>query len=157
MNEFKPKIIGFLCNFCSYAAADGAGSQRLHLPEGFRAVRVMCSGRVEPAWVLRALREGADGVVILGCHPGDCHYLEGNFQARKRFQVLSRVLSGLGVEKERVRLVWVSATEATKLEKILQEVCADLKSLGPFPGKGLKAGKRKEAENDGKTTGCPRD
>ncbi|MDD5225108.1 MAG: hydrogenase iron-sulfur subunit [bacterium] len=157
MTEFEPKIIGFLCNFCSYAAADGAGSQRLHLPEGFRVVRVMCSGRVEPAWVLQALREGADGVVILGCHPGDCHYREGNFQARKRFQILSRLLSDLGVEKERVRLVWVSATEAARLEKVLQEVRADLKLLGPFTRKGLKAGQRKEAEHGGKTTGCPRD
>jgi F420-non-reducing hydrogenase iron-sulfur subunit len=111
MDEFEPKIIGFLCNWCSYSGADAAGSARKTYPPNVRIVRLMCSGRVDPQFVLKAFQSGADGVMILGCHPGDCHYKEGNYKALRRFHLLRRVLNQLGIEGERLRIDWVSAKE----------------------------------------------
>ena len=113
--QFEPVIVGFLCNWCSYRAADLAGTARLHYAPNMRPIRVMCSGRIDPTFVLKALREGADGVMIAGCHPGECHYAEGNLKALRRFSLLRRTLKQLGVEEERVQLVWASASEGVIL------------------------------------------
>ncbi len=130
--SFEPKIVGILCKWCSYAGADLAGtSRKKHLPN-VRIVRVMCSGRVEPMFVLKALEKGADGVLILGCHPGDCHYQEGNYKTLRRFTLLKKVLAQLGVEDERVRLEWVSASEADRYTKIVDEMTEQVRELGPF-------------------------
>ena len=130
--SFEPKIVGILCKWCSYAGADLAGtSRKKHLPN-VRIVRVMCSGRVEPMFVLKALEKGADGVLILGCHPGDCHYQEGNYKTLRRFALLKKMLAQLGVEDERVRLEWVSASEADRYAKIVDDMTEQVRKLGPF-------------------------
>ncbi|OGO11803.1 MAG: methyl-viologen-reducing hydrogenase subunit delta, partial [Chloroflexi bacterium RBG_13_68_17] len=112
---FEPKIIGFLCNWCSYRAADLAGTSRLKYAPNVRSLRVMCSGRVDPTFVLKALSQGADGVMIAGCHPGECHYIEQNYKTMRRFAMLRHTLRALGIEDERVRLQWASAAEGTVL------------------------------------------
>ncbi|HEY3450589.1 MAG TPA: hydrogenase iron-sulfur subunit [Myxococcales bacterium] len=129
--SFEPRIIGFLCNWCSYAGADGAGSSRTQYPPNLLSVRVMCSARVEPAFVLEALAGGADGVLICGCHPGDCHYLEGNHKALRRHRLLLRLLAPLGIEPERVRLEWVSASEGARFAQLVAEFTQALRKLGP--------------------------
>ena len=130
--SFEPKIVGILCKWCSYAGADLAGtSRKKHLPN-VRIVRVMCSGREEPMFVLKALEKGADGVLILGCHPGDCHYQEGNYKTLRRFALLKKMLAQLGVEDERVRLEWVSASEADRYAKIVDDMTEQVRKLGPF-------------------------
>jgi len=133
MIGFEPKIIGFLCNWCSYEGADAAGRARKAYPAGLRVVRVMCSGRVDPQFILEAFKEGADGVMILGCHPGDCHYKEGNLQTLKRYYVLKRVLSTLGIEEDRLRLDWISAGEGDKFVQVVSEMTERMRQLGPLP------------------------
>lgn len=130
--NFEPKIVGFLCNWCSYAAADLAGTSRMKYPPNVRIIRVMCSGRVDPAFILKAFAYGADGVLICGCHPGDCHYLEGNYKAARRIPLLKRALKQLGIEEERIQLEWVSASEGARFATIVKEMTDKLKELGPL-------------------------
>jgi F420-non-reducing hydrogenase iron-sulfur subunit len=130
--NYEPVIVGFLCNWCSYRAADLAGTARLHYAPNLRPIRVMCSGRVEPDLVLKALREGADGVLIAGCHPGECHYIEGNLKALRRFTMLKRLLKQFGVEEERVQIVWASASEGALLAQTVDRMTEQLRSLGPL-------------------------
>ncbi|RLG91911.1 methyl-viologen-reducing hydrogenase subunit delta [Candidatus Bathyarchaeota archaeon] len=138
--EFEPKIIGFLCNWCSYAGADLAGVSRIQYPPNIRIIRVMCSGRVDPAFVLEAFKNGADGVLVAGCHPPhDCHYISGNLKALRRITLLKRMLKELGIEPERLRLEWVSASEGDKFATIIKEMVEEIKKLGPNP---LKVGGR---------------
>lgn len=130
--QYEPVFVGFLCNWCSYRAADLAGTSRLHYAPNMRVIRVMCSGRVDPQFVLKALKEGADGVMIAGCHPGECHYVEGNIKAQRRFILLKHVLRQLGVEEERVQLVWASASEGTILAEAVDRMTEQLRALGPL-------------------------
>lgn len=132
MENFEPRIIGFLCNWCSYAGADLAGVSRLQYPANLRVVRVMCSGRVDPTFVFKALSEGADGVLIAGCHPGDCHYTEGNYNTLKRFPLMMQMLEQFGVERDRVRLEWISAAEGAVFAEVVREFTETVRSLGPF-------------------------
>jgi F420-non-reducing hydrogenase iron-sulfur subunit len=133
MQDFEPKILAFCCNWCSYAGADLAGISRLQYPPNIRIIRVMCSGMVHPNLVIDALTKGADGVLICGCHPGDCHYMEGNLRAEKRAEAIRLMVEDFGLEPERFRLEWVSASEASKFAKICQEMTDVLKKLGPSP------------------------
>ena len=134
MKDFEPRIVGFLCHWCSYEGADSAGkAQREYPAHLLRVVRVMCSGRIDPQFVMQAFSEGADGVLILGCHPGDCHYKEGNYKTLRRHVVLKGVLKEFGIEEERLRLDWVSAGEGEKFARIVSEMVEDLKRLGPLP------------------------
>jgi F420-non-reducing hydrogenase iron-sulfur subunit len=129
--DFEPRIIGFLCNWCSYAGADAAGVSRFKYQPNIRIVRVMCSGRVSPELVMRAFREGADGVLVLGCHIGDCHYVSGNHRTAKRIPVLRRILEYIGIEPERLRLDWVSAAEAPEFQQVVNEFTETIRGLGP--------------------------
>ena len=134
MTEFKPRIVGFLCNWCSYAGADLAGVSRFQYPPNLRVVRVMCSGRVHPAFILEAFRDGADGVLVAGCHPpNDCHYISGNLKAQRRVALLKRLMSQLGLEPERLRLEWISAAEGDKFARVIREMVDDLRRIGPSP------------------------
>jgi F420-non-reducing hydrogenase iron-sulfur subunit len=135
--EWKPRIVAFFCNWCTYTAADLAGVSRLKYAANARVIRLMCSGRVDPQFILDALAKGADGVLIGGCHPGDCHYVEGNYKMLRRFQLLSRMLEDLGIEKERVRLDWISAAEGEKVKVVINEMTEQIRKLGPLgmPGK----------------------
>lgn len=130
--EFEPNIIGFLCNWCSYAGADLAGTSRIQYPPNLKVIRVMCSGRVNPIFIINALQQGADGVLIGGCHPGDCHYERGNYLARRRIAILKRLLEYAGIDERRVRMTWVSAAEGNKFAEVVREVTDDIKSLGPM-------------------------
>ena len=132
MSQFEPKIVGFLCNWCSYAGADSAGNRKMTYPAAFEVVRIMCSGRADPQLVLKAFAEGADGVAIFGCHPGDCHYKEGNYKALARYQLLRRLLPDLGIPAERLRLEWISASEAGRFVDVVNEFYASLKAMGPL-------------------------
>jgi F420-non-reducing hydrogenase iron-sulfur subunit len=129
---FEPKIIAFLCNWCSYRAADLAGTSRIKYPPNMRMIRVMCSGRVDPTFVLKAFALGADGVMIAGCHPGECHYLEQNYKAMRRFAMLHHTLRMLGVEEKRVRLQWASAAEGAQLARAIREMTEEVRALGPL-------------------------
>jgi len=131
MDNFEPKIVAFCCNWCSYAGADLAGTSRMQYPSAIRIIRVMCSGRVSPFFILKALSVGADGVLILGCHPGDCHYIEGNYKTMRRFPLLKKLLKQLGIEEERVRLEWVSASEGAKFAEVTSNFTQAIKNLGP--------------------------
>jgi len=131
MAEFEPRIIGFLCNWCSYAGADLAGTSRKKYPPNMRVIRVMCSGRVPPELIIRALANGLDGVMVLGCHPGECHYSEGNYLTRRRAHVLKRLLDYIGIEPERFQLRWVSAAEGAKFSAVVKETTDKIKALGP--------------------------
>ncbi len=133
MGDFEPKIVGFLCNWCSYTGADLAGTSRIQYPPNIRAIRVMCSSSVDPIYVVRALMEGADGVLIGGCHPGDCHYINGNYKARRRVVLLKNILETLGMEEERVWIRWVSASEGQKFADTVAEMVDTIKKLGPNP------------------------
>jgi F420-non-reducing hydrogenase iron-sulfur subunit len=134
MTEFEPKIVGFLCNWCSYAGADLAGVSRFQYPPNLRVIRVMCSGRVHPAHVLEAFRDGADGVLVAGCHPpNDCHYISGNLKAQRRVALLKKLMAQLGLEPERLRLEWISAAEGDKFARVIREMVSDLRKLGPSP------------------------
>jgi F420-non-reducing hydrogenase iron-sulfur subunit len=128
----EPTILAFVCNWCTYLAADLAGTSRMTYSPNVRLVRVMCSGRVDPQFVLSAFRWGADGVLIGGCHPGDCHYQEGNYKALRRFTLLKKLAAEMGIEEERLRLEWISASEADKLKKVVDEMVDDLRRLGPL-------------------------
>ncbi|MFH1413254.1 MAG: hydrogenase iron-sulfur subunit [Candidatus Omnitrophota bacterium] len=132
MSEFEPKIVGFLCNWCSYEGADSAGKAQKEYPANLRVVRVMCSGRIDPQFIIEAFKDGADGVLVLGCHPGDCHYKEGNYKALRRFKLLKKVVAKLGIEEDRLRLDWVSASEGDKLVAIVTDMVGKVKSLGPL-------------------------
>ena len=133
--EFEPTIIAFCCNWCSYAGADLAGVSRLQYPPNLRIVRVMCSGMVHPNLVIDALTKGADGVLICGCHPGDCHYLEGNLKAENRKEAIELMLEDFGLEYERFRLEWVSASEGPRFAELATEMTTTLRELGPSPYK----------------------
>lgn len=130
--DFEPRIVGFLCNWCSYAGADKAGGAQTPYPPNVDVVRVMCSGRVDPQFVLQAFQEGADGVVILACHPGDCHYKEGNYRAAQRHRLLLRVLRQFGIKPERCRFDYVSAGEGEKFVRVITETVQTVKGLGPL-------------------------
>jgi F420-non-reducing hydrogenase iron-sulfur subunit len=130
--QFEPKIVGFLCKWCSYAGADLAGTSRIKYPPNINAIRVNCSGRVDPSLVLKALASGADGVLIAGCHPGDCHYTNGNIKTLRRFKLLQKMLDQFGIEPQRVRLEWVSASEGDRYAKIVRSMTEEVRSLGPL-------------------------
>jgi len=132
-NGFEPKIVAFTCNWCSYAAADLAGTSRIHYPPNVRTVRVMCSGMVDPIFVLRALETGFDGVLIAGCHFGDCHYVSGNVKAQDRVESLRKLLYTLGLEEERLKLEWISAAEGGIFAETIEKYVDRLKELGPSP------------------------
>ena len=133
---FEPKIVGFFCNWCSYRAADGAGTARIKHSPNVRIIRLMCSGRVDPTFVMKALALGADGVLVAGCHPGECHYLRQNYKTIRRFTMLKHTLGALGIDEQRVRLVWASAGEAAHLAKEIDRMVEDIRMLGPlhWPG-----------------------
>jgi F420-non-reducing hydrogenase iron-sulfur subunit len=132
-NGFEPLLIGFCCNWCSYAGADLAGVSRLQYPPNLRIIRVMCSGMVHPNQVMDALTKGADGVLVCGCHPGDCHYQEGNLKAEARADAIKLMLQDFGIEEDRFRLEWVSASEGPRFAQVVTEMTEKLKELGPSP------------------------
>ena len=132
--QFEPRIIGFLCNWCSYAGADLAGVSRIQYPPNIRIIRVMCSGRIDPIFVLEAFKDGADGVLVAGCHlPSDCHYISGNFKALRRISLLKDVLKEFGIEPERLRLEWISASEGDKFAAVVRDMTEQVRKLGPIP------------------------
>lgn len=133
MNEFEPRIAAFTCNWCSYAAADLAGTSRIHYPPNVRIIRVMCSGMIDPIYVLRAFEAGFDGVLLAGCHIGDCHYISGNLRAEERTAQLRRLIHTLGLEDERLRLEWISGAEGGRFAETVKGYVAQLKQLGPSP------------------------
>jgi len=130
--QFEPTIIGFTCNWCSYRAADLAGTARVKYPPNIRLIRMMCSGRLDPTFVLKALSSGADGVLITGCHPGECHYMEQNYKAQRRFLLLRRMLAQMGIEPNRVKLVWASAAEGVQLAEAITKMTEEIRQLGPL-------------------------
>ncbi|MBU1473155.1 MAG: hydrogenase iron-sulfur subunit [Bacteroidetes bacterium] len=132
-NDFEPKIIAFCCNWCSYAGADLAGVSRLQYPTNVRIIRVMCSNMVHPNLVIDALTKGIDGVIMCGCHIGDCHYIDGNKSAEKRANAITLMLEDFGIESERFRLEWISASEAPKFAQVMKDVVDTIKKLGPSP------------------------
>ncbi len=129
---FEPRIVGFLCNWCSYQGADMAGTARIKYATNVHIVRVNCSGRVDPSFIFKAFREGADGVIVAGCHPGDCHYTSGNFKTFRRMPLVERMLAEIGIEKERFRLEWVSAAEGAKWAQVVSEMTEQVRQLGPL-------------------------
>ena len=131
-DTFEPVIIGFTCNWCSYRAADLAGTSRTKYPPNVRLIRLMCSGRLDPTFVFKALANGADGVMITGCHPGECHYLEQNYKALRRFQLMRRTLKGFGVDPGRIKLVWASAAEGAKFAHEVTNFVEEIRALGPL-------------------------
>ncbi|MBU4174909.1 MAG: hydrogenase iron-sulfur subunit [Actinobacteria bacterium] len=130
--EFEPNIVAFLCNWCSYAGADLAGTSRLKYPPNVKAIRVMCSARVNPLFIVNALQQGADGVLISGCWPGDCHYIEGNYFARRRFMLMHKLLEHAGVDPRRINMSWVSASEGAKYKEVVEETVERVKAAGPM-------------------------
>jgi F420-non-reducing hydrogenase iron-sulfur subunit len=130
--RFEPKIVGFLCRWCAYTGADLAGLSRINYPPNVTPIRVNCSGRIDPTLVLKALAAGADGVLIAGCHPGDCHYINGNVKTIRRFKLLRNLLDEFGIEKERVRLEWVSASEGGRYASIVESMTEEIRTLGPL-------------------------
>ncbi|MCJ7621457.1 MAG: hydrogenase iron-sulfur subunit [Anaerolineae bacterium] len=133
MEDFEPRIVAFLCNWCAYTGADLAGTSRLQYPPNVRSIRVMCTGGVDPMYVIKALLEGADGVLIGGCHPGDCHYQSGNLKARRRMVILRSILEELGLDPDRVWLRWISASEGKLFADTIVEMVQALKEKGPSP------------------------
>jgi F420-non-reducing hydrogenase iron-sulfur subunit len=131
-DTFEPKIVGFLCNWCSYRAADLAGTSRIKYEPNVRIIRVMCSGRVDPTFVLKAFALGADGVMIAGCHPGECHYLEQNYKAMRRYHLLRHTLRAMGMEENRLRLQWASAAEGVQLAEAINQMIEQVRALGPL-------------------------
>jgi len=130
MEDFTPNIIGFLCNWCTYTGADLAGTSRLQYPPSILPIRVMCSSRVDPLFIITSLLCGADGVLVGGCHPGDCHYIKGNYYTRRRFAMLKTILQNFGLEAERIRLSWISASEGPRFQQVVTEYTNKIKSLG---------------------------
>ncbi len=145
-DTFEPVIIGFTCNWCSYRAADLAGTARVKYPPNVRLIRLMCSGRLDPTFVFKALSGGADGVLITGCHPGECHYIEQNYKALRRYLLLRRTLKGLGVEPERVKLVWASAAEGVRLAAEITKMVEEVRALGPLNWPNWAQGNGHKAE-----------
>ena len=137
-DEFEPLIVAFCCNWCSYAGADNAGVGRRQMPPNFRIIRTMCSARIDPDFVLRALSKGADGVIVLGCHPADCHYIGGNYRARRRIALLRLVLEQYGFDPRRLKLEWVSASEGEKFQSTMVSFIDTIKALGPTPVKSAQ-------------------
>jgi coenzyme F420-reducing hydrogenase delta subunit len=133
---FEPKILVFCCNWCSYAGADLAGVSRLQMPPYFRVIRVMCSARVDPEFVLRAFKKGADGILVAGCHPADCHYIGGNYRTRRRIALLKMLIQQFGYDPDRLRLEWISAGEGEKFQKTITEFTETINELGPTPMRG---------------------
>lgn len=131
--EFEPKIIAFLCNWCTYAGADLAGTSRMQYPPNIRIIRLMCSGAVDPLYILKALMDGADGILIGGCHPGDCHYMSGNYKARRRVSVIKEILKQFGFEEDRVWLRWISASEGKQFAETVAQMVDRIRELGPNP------------------------
>jgi F420-non-reducing hydrogenase iron-sulfur subunit len=151
--SYEPKIVGFLCNWCAYTGADLAGTARMKYPANIRIIRVMCSGRIDPTFVLKAFKEGADGVLMAGCHPpSDCHYQNGNYKAMRRYPLLKKMISQLGIEEERLRLEWISAAEGEKLVTVVNEMVDKLSELGPLGisnnGRGGTSDEEKLLENE---------
>jgi len=140
--NFEPKIIGFLCNWCSYAAADLAGVSRIQYPPNLRIIRVMCTGRISDTLILSAFSEGVDGVLIAGCHPGECHYQKGNLLARRRVVALKYLLEAMGIGEDRLRLVWAGASEGPKFAETVTSFTEKIKQLGPSPFKKVKVDTR---------------
>jgi F420-non-reducing hydrogenase iron-sulfur subunit len=130
--SFEPKLVGFLCNWCSYTGADLAGTARMKYPPNLRVIRVMCSGRVDPNFVLDALAKGADGVLVLGCHPGDCHYSEGNYKCQRRIPLTRKLAEQMGIDPRRIRLEWVSASEGARFTQVVTEFTDEVRALGPL-------------------------
>jgi F420-non-reducing hydrogenase iron-sulfur subunit len=141
MNDFEPRIIAFLCNWCSYVAADAAGVGRFVQKPNVRVIRVFCSGMVDPSYVVKAFASGADGVLVAGCHPGDCHYLAGNIKALRRSFLLRKLLSELGVEEKRFRLAWIAASESPLYAKFINEMIEEIRNLGPYVSPKTRAAK----------------
>ena len=137
--EFDPRILVFCCNWCSYAGADLAGVSRLQMPSDFRVIRTMCSARVDPEFILEAYRKGADGVLVAGCHPGDCHYIGGNYRTRRRVALLKQVLRQFGLNPKRLRLEWISAGEGQKFASTIKNFVGEMRELGPSPYRQQKA------------------
>ena len=131
--EFTPRIVGFLCNWCSYAGADLAGAAKLKIPSSLSVIKVMCSGRVDPSLIFTAYLRGADGVLLAGCHPGDCHYREGNYYARRRFALLEKTMETLGLEPRRLMLAWVSASEGQRFGDVTNLFTEQIRQMGPNP------------------------
>jgi F420-non-reducing hydrogenase iron-sulfur subunit len=130
--SFEPKLVGFLCNWCSYTGADLAGTARMKYPPNMRVIRVMCSGRVDPNFILDAIAKGADGVLVCGCHPGDCHYVEGNYKCLRRLPITKKLVEGMGVDPRRVRLEWVSASEGSRFTQVVTDFTEEIRALGPL-------------------------
>jgi F420-non-reducing hydrogenase iron-sulfur subunit len=130
--KFEPKILGFACNWCTYAGADLAGTSRLQYPPNIKVIRVMCSGRITPEFILSAFSKGADGVLVGGCHPGDCHYIAGNYKALRRSELTKKLLSQFGIEPERLRLEWISASEGVRFAQVVTEFTNQIRTLGPI-------------------------
>jgi F420-non-reducing hydrogenase iron-sulfur subunit len=130
--NWQPRIVAFFCNWCTYTAADLAGVSRLKYASNVRVIRLMCSGRVDPQFILEALTRGADGVLLGGCHLGDCHYVEGNYKTVRRFQMLQRLLRDMGIEEQRVRLEWISASEGERLKTVINDMAEKIRALGPL-------------------------
>lgn len=148
---FEPRIVAFFCNWCTYTAADLAGTARMVYRPNVRVVRIMCSGRLDPQFVLKAFREGADGVLIGGCHPGDCHYQEGNYKALRRVRMLQSMLSALGVDPERLRLEWIAASEGDKVQRVINEMTDRVRQLGPLRLEATKLHRSDGVEPDSET------
>jgi F420-non-reducing hydrogenase iron-sulfur subunit len=132
VQSFEPKIVAFLCNWCSYAGADLAGVSRFQYPTNIRVIKVPCSGRINPMYIIKALYSGVDGILVSGCHPGDCHYISGNYFARRKFALVKRFLEYIGIEPERVQFSWVSAAEGVRFAQIIDKVTTEIKKLGPL-------------------------
>ncbi len=132
MEAFEPTIVAFFCNWCTYTAADLAGTSRLSYPPNIKIIRLMCTGMVDPKYVIKSFLEGADAVLVSGCHPGDCHYINGNFKARRRIKLLKSILGRFGVAEERLRLTWIGASDGYKLAETINEMVAQVKALGPI-------------------------
>ena len=142
--SFEPKIVGFLCNWCSYTGADLAGTSRIHYAPNVRIIRVMCTARIDPTFVMKALTDGADGVLICGCHPGDCHYSEGNYKTLRRVPLLKKMLADFGIEEDRVRLEWVSASEGRRFADVVNDMTDRIRALGPCKVRSVLATDRVE-------------
>ena len=136
MNEpFEPNIVGFLCNWCSYTAADLAGVSRIAYPPNLRVIRVMCSSRVDPVFIIKALLDGTDGVLVAGCHPGDCHYQKGNYHARRKIALTKKLLESMALEPVRVKLSWIAASEGLRFAQVAKDFTEEIRNLGPNPAK----------------------
>ena len=135
IDEFDPYILGIFCNWCSYAGADAAGTSRMQRPANLRIIRVMCSGRVDGTFILEALANGADGILICGCHPGDCHYVEGNYKTERKIPIIKKLISQFGINPKRVNLQWISASEGVELTELVKKYVEEIKELGPNPMK----------------------